>query len=165
VRVVRTRLVGEEPWIVLAADKRFPALRVGSGALREGDELEVHSTYLEAWTPTTVDGLLEIAGHKIFTMNLLGTRSIFARGLLRNISDGAIRECVVSLSLTDKEGRTVAEKRSDAMTVGPLQIVEFRVQLGTLSFEGLASRVTFTDAKGAGHQSEPIPLVALPGAP
>jgi hypothetical protein len=163
--VVRTRMENDEPWIVVATSDNLPPPALASGTLSSGATLELHSSFLEKWRPVEVNGLLEVAGYKLLETSFMGAKGILVRGLLRNTSGGEIRECVVTAKFLDANDKIFAERQSKRLTLRPREIAEFKTQPLSARFERLTLHVAFTDSDGNRHESEAIPLRALPRAP
>ncbi|GEM_PF-2809193 len=164
-RVTQTRMSNDEPWISLVAGDKLPPPALASGTLSTGATMELHSSFLEKWSATGVDGLLEVAGYKLYEMAFMGSKGNIVRGLLRNTGGGVIADCVVTAKFVDSDGKEFAERQSKALSIRPNEIVEFKTQVLTAKFERLTLHVAFTDAEGKRHESEPIPLLALSEAP
>lgn len=164
-RVTQTRMANDEPWIVVRVDETLPAPRLASGSLSAGGTAELHSSFLEKWRAVTVEGLLEVAGYKLLETSFMGAKGNIVRGLLRNTGSSQLTDCTVTAKFVDGDDKVFAERQSKTLTLRPREIVEFKTQALAAKFERLTLHVAFTDGDGRRHESEPIPLLALPRAP
>jgi hypothetical protein len=161
-RVLRTRLAEDQPWISVTTAEQLPAPALAAGTLSAGATLELHASFLERWRATEVDGLLEVAGYKLLETAFMGAKGNIVRGLLRNRSDGELRDCVVTARFFDGAGNAFAQRQTTLSSIGPRQIVEFKTPSLAARFDRLTLRVAFTDRDGKRHESSEIPLLALP---
>jgi hypothetical protein len=159
---VSTIVTGDNVRIAVQPSKELGLSVVASGTLSAEETAVVHSTFLEAWSPETVDGMLEIGSCKLVSSELMGWKGNVVRGMLRNISAGEITDCVVTAQFIGKDEKTIGEEKTPPVRLAPGQLHQFSTPSSRSRSSKIALQVRFTDATGQKHQAPPIFLVLPP---